>query len=85
MIRLTEWIQSVQSIMGATDSFRDINLFCLSVIFFITYMGDEFYPVCRIALEAWRTACSGPKAIIGIVASSDRVVRRLMSVLGTLR
>jgi hypothetical protein len=48
-------------------------------------MGDEFYPVCRIEFEAWRTACSGPKAIIGIVASSDRVVRRLISVLGTLR
>jgi hypothetical protein len=25
--------KSVQSIMGATDSFRDIALFCLSVIF----------------------------------------------------
>jgi hypothetical protein len=33
LIQLLNWTSSVQSIMGATDSFRDINLFCLSLIF----------------------------------------------------
>jgi len=38
--------------MGATDSFRDINLCGLSVIFFQTCMGHEFHPVCLIEFDS---------------------------------
>jgi hypothetical protein len=32
--------KSVQSIMGATDSFRDIDLVCLSVIFLVNALSE---------------------------------------------